>query len=244
MWAEVAIVLGASLVGAFVKAVTGMGYPLLAVPLIALVMGVEDAVVIVAAPNVTANLLLCQGTWAARTDTRDLPALVGFGMAGAVVGTVALVSVPEEPLLIVLVLTIAMFVITFVRHPELRIDPATASRWSPPVGIVIGLLQGAVGVSGPVAATWLHAYRLPRDAYIFSVTAIFGLSGLVQLVLLVAGGEVHDDRVWLSAAAFVPVLAMLPVGTALRNRLGTRSFDRAVLAVLVVSAAALLLRVV
>ena len=65
---EIAVVLGASLLGAFVKSVTGMGYPLLAVPLITLVLGVEDAVVIVAAPNVTANALLCFGARQARHE--------------------------------------------------------------------------------------------------------------------------------------------------------------------------------
>lgn len=240
---EIAVVLGASLLGAFVKSVTGMGYPLLAVPLITLVLGVEDAVVIVAAPNVTANALLCFGAREARSDSRDLPVLVGFGMAGAVFGTFALVSVPEAPLLLALVATITAFVVNYVRAPEVAIDPVTASRWAPGVGVVVGLMQGAVGVSGPVVATWLHGYRLPKQTYVFSVTLIFGLSGLVQLVLLASSGAFDLDRAAVSALAFVPVLAMIPVGTSLRARLGGPAFERAVLLVLIGSALALLLRV-
>ena len=242
--AEIAVVLAASLLGAFVKSVTGMGYPLIAVPLITLVLGVEDAVVIVAAPNVTANALLCLGARDGRDDARDLVPLVGLGMVGAVFGTFALVSVPEEPLLLALVATIAAFVVNYVRSPELRIDPLTATRWSPGVGTVAGLMQGAVGVSGPVVATWLHGYRLPKQAYVYSVTLIFGLSGLVQLVLLGASGEFDADRTTVSLLAFVPVLAMIPVGTALRARLAGRTFERAVLLVLVASALALVARVV
>ncbi|MDE0802817.1 MAG: hypothetical protein OSA99_05785, partial [Acidimicrobiales bacterium] len=93
-------------------------------------------------------------------------------------------------------------------------------------------------------ATWLHGYRLPKQTYVFSVTLIFGLSGFVQLVLLAASGEFDADRTLVSALAFVPVLAMIPVGTALRARLGGRTFERAVLVVLVVSALALVVRVV
>ncbi|MDE0805776.1 MAG: sulfite exporter TauE/SafE family protein, partial [Acidimicrobiales bacterium] len=125
--AEIAVVLGASLLGAFVKSVTGMGYPLIAVPLITLVLGVEDAVVIVAAPNVTANALLCLGAREGRSEARDLGPLVALGMVGAVFGTFALVSVPEAPLLLALVATIGAFVINYVRSPELRIDAGTAS---------------------------------------------------------------------------------------------------------------------
>lgn len=240
---EIAVVLGASLLGAFVKSITGMGYPLIAVPLITLVLGVEEAVIIVAAPNVTANALLCFNARGARAEARDLPVLVGFGMAGAVVGTFALVSVPEDPLLIALVVTIVAFVVNFARAPEVAIDPATATRWAPGVGIVVGLMQGAVGVSGPVVATWLHGYRLPKQTYVFSVTIIFGLSGLVQLVLLASSGAYDLELALVSALAFVPVLAMIPVGTSLRARLGGVAFERAVLAVLVGSATALLFQV-
>ncbi len=240
---EIAVVLGASLLGAFVKSVTGMGYPLIAVPLIALVLGVEDAVVIVAAPNVTANALLCLGARHARHEARDLAPLVVFGMAGAVVGTFALVSVPEDPLLLALVVTIVAFVVNYARAPEVAIDARTATRWAPGVGVVVGLMQGAVGVSGPVVATWLHGYRLPKQTYVFSVTLIFGLSGLVQLVLLASSGAYDADRSMVSALAFVPVLAMIPIGTRLRAGLGGPAFERAVLVVLLGSAVALVFRV-
>lgn len=242
--AEIAIVLGASLVGAFIKSVTGMGYPLIAVPLITLVLGVEEAVVIVAAPNVTANALLCLGAREGRHDTRDLPPVLLLGIVGAVIGTFALVSVPEEPLLVALVVTIVLFVVNYVRSPELPIDPATSSRWAPVVGGVAGLMQGAVGVSGPVVAAWYHSYRLPKQAYVFTVTLIFGVSGGVQLAVLAATGAFDADLALASALAFVPVLAMIPVGTALRARLGGVAFERAVLAVLLASALALVLRLV
>jgi hypothetical protein len=104
--AEIAVVLGASLLGAFVKSVTGMGYPLLAVPLIALALGIEDAVVIVSGPNAVANFLLCWQARGGRGDTRDLPALVGTSFFGAFLGTFLLVTLPEDPLLIVLAVTI------------------------------------------------------------------------------------------------------------------------------------------
>ncbi len=240
---EITVVLAASLVGAFVKAVTGMGYPLLAVPLITLVLGIDDAVVIVAAPNVTMNFLLCWQARQARGEARDLPRLVGASFLGAFLGTFLLVSVPEKPLLLLLAATVVAYVINYLRTPELRLDPTTTHRWSPAVGGVAGVMQGAVGVSGPIVAAWLHGYRLSARAYVFSVTAIFGVSGLVQLSLLGAAGEITAERGVVSALAFVPVLAMVPVGTRLRERLGGRGFELAVLAVLVVSALALLVRV-
>lgn len=242
--AEIAVVLGASLLGAFVKSVTGMGYPLLAVPLVALVLGIEEAVVIIAAPNALANFVLCWQARDGREESRDLVTLVATAFAGAFLGTFLLVSVPEQPLLIFLAVTIALFVVNYLRRPELRLAPATTRRWSPVVGAAAGVMQGAVGVSGPIVGAWIHGYRLPAQAYVFSVTAMFGVSGSVQLLLLAAAGRFTLDRAVVALLAFVPVLAMIPVGTRLRHRLQGPGFDRAVLAVLVASGIALVLRVI
>lgn len=236
---QLLVVVLASLAGATVKSVTGMGYPVLAVPLITLVLGVEDAVVLVALPNLAANVYLCWESREVRSQTRDLPLLVGFGIVGAVVGTIALVRLPEEPLLIVLALAIGVFVINFFRRPDLAIDPRVATRWSPAVGSITGLLQGAIGVSGPVVATWVHAYRLPPRVFVHTVTFIFGVTGAVQIVVLALQGQFTGDRLLAAAAAAVPVAIVTPLGVRLRDRLAGPTFERVVLAVLLVSAASL-----
>lgn len=241
--AEIAVVLGASLLGAFVKSVTGMGYPLLAVPLIALALGIEEAVVIVSGPNAVANFSLCWQARAGRSATRDLPVLVGTSFAGAFLGTFLLVTLPEDPLLVLLAATIVVFVVTYLRSPELRMRPETTQRWSPAVGAVAGVMQGALGVSGPVVGAWMHGYRLTSQAYVFSVTMIFGVAGSVQLVLLAATGRYTSERLGVSALALIPVVVVLPIGVRLRRRLGGRGFDLAVLAVLLGSGAALIVRV-
>lgn len=231
----------ASALGATVKSVTGLGYPLLAVPLIALAIGVEDAVVVVAVPNLAANVYLCWESRDARGDTRDLGRLIGFGMAGAVVGTLLLVRVPEEWLLIGLALTIGVFILNFLRRPELQMDRSVARRWSPVAGAVAGLMQGAVGVSGPVVATWLHGYRLPVRAYIHSVTIIFGTTGAVQLAILLAQGQMTVDRAVGAGVASVAVAVCLPLGIRLRGRLAGPTFDWVLLAVLCASAVSLVI---
>jgi uncharacterized membrane protein YfcA len=236
---QLLVVVLASLAGATVKSVTGMGYPVLAVPLITLVLGVEDAVVLVALPNLAANVYLCWESREVRSQTRDLPLLIGFGIVGAVVGTIALVRLPEEPLLIVLALAIGVFVINFFRRPDLAIDPRVATRWSPAIGTITGLLQGAIGVSGPVVATWVHAYRLPPRVFVHTVTLIFGVTGAVQIVVLALQGQFTGERLLAAAAAAVPVAIVTPLGVRLRDRLAGPTFERVVLAVLLVSAASL-----
>jgi uncharacterized protein len=237
---EFAVVLLASFAGALVKAVTGLGYPVIAVPLIAMAIGVEEAVVLVALPNLAANAFLCWESRDARPQTRDLGVLVVFGVVGAVVGTVALVRLPNEPLLVGLAVMVLVFVVVFLRHPQLTIHHSTARRGAPFVGTAIGLAQGAVGVSGPVVATWIHGYRLPPRAYVHAVTFIFGVTGFAQIVVLAVQGQFTVARLGGVLAASVAVGAATPIGLRLRSRLAGPTFERVVLAVLGVSAISLL----
>jgi hypothetical protein len=240
---DLLVVFLASALGAFIKGVTGMGYPVVAVPLISLAVGVEDAVVLVALPNFAANSFLCWEARDARGEARDLPRLLVFGVIGAVAGTLVLVDAPEEPLQIALALTVVAFVVLALRHAELLIAPETSHRWSPAVGLLAGLFQGAIGASGPVVGTWLHGYRLSPRGYVFSVTTIFGVTGLAQIVVLLAQGAFTATLLGAAVVAGAAVLIATPLGLRLRGRLARTGFERAVLVALLISAAALLVDV-
>ncbi|MFV0315970.1 MAG: TSUP family transporter [Microthrixaceae bacterium] len=230
----------ASLAGAMVKSVVGMGYPVLAVPLIALGLGVEDAVVVVALPNLAANAYLWWESRDATATAGPMGRFLVFGSLGAVLGTVALVRLAPEPLMIVLALSVVVFVVNFLARPDFELAPALARRLSPLVGMVAGLLQGAIGVSGPVVAGWVHTYKLPPRAFVHSITAVFGLTGAIQVIVLALQGQFTSARFAGIAVAAVPVAAVMPVGVRLRNRLAGSTFDRVVLAALSVSAVSLL----
>jgi uncharacterized membrane protein YfcA len=238
---ELAIVLAAVIVGSVVKSVTGMGLPIIAIPIAALFVDLQDAVVVLAFPNVLANGVLAYRERDHVAETRDLPALAAAGVLGAVAGAIAFVRLPEEPLVIVLLVAIVGYVVAFLATPELRVTPTMSKRLAPVVGGVAGAFQGAIGISGPIVGSWIHSYRLPRGAHILSVTALFLISGTTQFVVLAATGELAT-RVGASLLACVPVLLSIPIGTRLRERVSSRGFDLAVIAMLVVSIGALVVK--
>ncbi|MEP1122356.1 MAG: sulfite exporter TauE/SafE family protein [Ilumatobacter sp.] len=235
---ELAIILIAVVLGATVKAVTGMGLPIIAIPIAALFVDLDDAVVTLAFPNVLANAVLAYRERGHRSETRDLPVLAAAGVIGAAIGAIAFVSLPETPLVVVLIVAIVGYVVTFFAKPDMRIGPDRSRRAAPVVGWVAGAFQGAVGISGPIVGSWIHSYRLHRGAHILSVTSLFLITGFTQFAVFAATGEL-GGRVGASLLACIPVLASIPLGTWLRNRVSTRGFDLAIVAMLVASVGAL-----
>lgn len=232
----------AVVIGSVIKAVTGMGLPLIAIPIAALFVDLDDAVVTLAFPNVLANGVLAYRERSHVGETRDLPVLAVAGVAGAIVGAVAFVRLPDEPLVILLIVSIVIYVVAFFAKPDLRTGPERSRQLAPVVGSVAGAFQGAIGISGPVVGSWIHSYRLGRGAHILSVTSLFLVSGATQFVVFAVTGEL-SGRIVAMLLACVPVLASIPVGTWLRGRVSPRGFDLAVIAMLIVSVGALAVKV-
>jgi uncharacterized membrane protein YfcA len=238
---ELTIVLVAVVIGSISKAVTGMGMPVIVIPVAALFVDIGDAVVVIALPNLFANAVLVVREREHVHETRDLPALAITGGIGAVVGTLLFVNVPDEPLVIALIIAIVVYITTFFLKPDLRTSPEQSRRLSPFAGLLAGAFQGAIGISGPVVGSWIHSFRLPRGAHIFSVTLLFLVAGSAQLVVLVVSGEL-GGRIVATLLACIPVLAVIPIGTRLRDRISGRGFDLAIVGMLALSSIALCVR--
>jgi len=228
----------AVVIGAIAKAITGMGLPLIAIPIASLFIDVNDAIVVIAFPNVLANAYLAGRERHRYAETRDLPTLAIAGVIGAIGGALLLVNIPEQPLVLAVIVAIVGYVVLFFAHPELRVGPTRSARLAPVVGGVGGVFQGAVGISGPIVGSWIHSYRLPRGAHILSVTSLFFITGLAQLIVLIGSGEL-SGRVVATLLACIPVFAAIPIGTRLRDSFSVRGFDLAIVGMLVVSAFAL-----
>jgi len=236
---ELALILCAIAVGSFIKGVTGSGLPQIAIPVIAVFLGVERAVVIMALPGVVTNTLMMWEHRASARQTRDLPVLVTMGVIGSVIGTIGLATLDPALLSLALAGVGALYVALFLSRYELRMPVRLSRLVSPPLGLVAGMLQGSTGISGPLLTTYLHAFRLPRSPFIFSLVTLFNVLAVAQVAALVRVDLYTPERLFESLLAVLPMLVFLPLGARFSARLSQQRFDRALVAL--VSASAVLL---
>jgi uncharacterized membrane protein YfcA len=131
---------------------------------------------------------------------------------------------------------IGLYVVVHLARPSFRLSPALTRFTSPPVGLAAGVLQGATGLSGPLISTYLHGYRLEKEAYVLSLTTVFQVWAFVQGIALVSVGLFTRDLLVLSLLSLVPIMGVLPLGARFATRLSRRTFDLIVLTVLVCTA--------
>jgi uncharacterized protein len=237
---DVLVIVAAIGVGAFVKGATGGGLPLIAIPVMAVFIGVEHSVVVMAVPGIVSNAWMVWSHREAAPQTRELPQLVSTGVVGAVAGTLLLESLPGRVLSGVLAAVIVAYILVATLKPGLVFSPRVTRIVSPPVGLLAGGLQGSTGISGPLLSTYLHGFGLRPRAYVFSLSVLFFVGALVQVVTLAAVGLYTGSRFWESLLALVPIALTLPLGTRAARRLSPRAFQRVVLVLLAASALTLL----
>lgn len=240
---EIAVVGIAVLVGSIVKSVTGMGLPIIALPIISAFVGPETGIAVLAIPAVVQNIGIVVRHREARRRTRGLASFCLAGSVGVVLGTLTIGAVPEDVTLGALALIIAVWLAQRVRNPGLEVGPSRVGTLSPVAGFVAGAFQGGSGVSGPVVAAWHLAIRIDREAFVFSIATAFGLIGVVQTATLAQQGLL-DGRLTVSALLAVVVLATVPLGGWLRARLSGPTFERMVIALVSVSCTGLVIEII
>jgi uncharacterized membrane protein YfcA len=236
---DLVVIVVAIAVGAFIKGATGGGLPQLAIPVMAVFLGVEHAVVVMAIPGVVANGLLVWSHRAEAPRTQHLPAMVAAGIVGSVVGTMLLKSLDGRVLSGVLALVIAVYIVLSVLKPGFTLPAPVTRVGSAPVGLVAGGLQGATGISGPLLTTWLHGFGMPPRAYVFAISSLFFVFSSVQTITLTGVGLYTASRLLESLLALVPILLALPLGVRAARRLSAQTFQRVVLVLLAASVASL-----
>lgn len=226
------VVLVALSLGGLVKGATGAGAPVVAIPVIAAFFDVRLAVAVMVTPNFAAN------TWQLIEFRKEC--LGGgftwrFGLAaalGTALGTVLLAILPERALTLIVALSVTAYIGLRLAHPDFRIGETAARRMAMPAGLAAGLLQGAAGISAPIAVSFLNAMRLTRPVFIATISAIFLAMAGVQLPALFAADVMTPAVFAVSLAALVPLLGFMRLGSWLARRLSPKGFDRLTLVLL------------
>jgi uncharacterized membrane protein YfcA len=236
-----AIIFAVLLLGAVAKGVTGFGLPLVAVPILSGIFGVESAVVVMVIPTfVTNGWLLWEHRREAPVAWLYLPTFLAAGVVGTVCGTTLLSVLSGRVLVLVLAGWLGLYLLTQLLHPGFRAPERGRRALNIGIGAIAGVLQGSMGVPGPVVATWFHALRLRPTTYVFSVTAVFFMTSFVQIGSLAHFGLWTGDRFAAGLLALVPSLIGLPIGVRLARRIDPRVFNRWLMAVLALTEARLI----
>ncbi|WP_290688974.1 MULTISPECIES: sulfite exporter TauE/SafE family protein [unclassified Haematobacter] len=222
------------LAAGFVKGVSGMGLPTVAMGVLGTLIPPVAAAGLLIVPSFVTNVLqFFSGPQPRRTALRFWPMMLAI-----TVGTVAALPlmVRADPRLASALLGVALLgyaVFTLFAAP--RTIPARAERAaSPAVGLVTGVITGVTGVFVIPAVPYLQALGLRKDELVQALGLSFTVSTLAMAAGLAGYGAFETAGMLHSCLLVVPALAGMWLGQRFRERISQKAFRRGFLIVLAI----------
>jgi hypothetical protein len=226
-----ALIVAAVLLGATVKGVFGIGFPFVAVPLMAIIGGVPLAVSLIAIPVVAANLVQVHLARLRRVSARFWVLILCLA-PGTWVGTKLLLVLEPRVLVIIMGLSVIVFTGLQLSRYQLRIPPAAEPWLAPFVGFASGVLGGLTAIFGAPLLIFLLSIELRREQFVGIVGLIYIFCGFFLLGSLAMRGLLDLRTVLVGLALCVPMAVGMAGGAQIRRRFTSKAFFRAVLVLL------------
>jgi uncharacterized membrane protein YfcA len=240
--AAFAIVLLVIAFAAAVKGALGFGFPLIAVPLSANLIGARTAVVLIAVSVVFGNFIILLRGGGRVQDVRRFAGLLVGVVIGTAIGALLLDRLDPSTLALIVGITSLLFAALGLLNITPQISTRAQLYTGPSVGLASGIMGGTTGIFAPLIAAYMHSLRLDKRGFVFWLTVAFMVGGAVQTLSYYRLGLYSGTMLLYAAATFIPILIGTQCGFLIQDRLPAETFRRLVLLLVLASGLNLVIR--
>jgi uncharacterized membrane protein YfcA len=225
----------AAALGATVQSATGVGFSLVAAPLMFAAFEPEEAVGLLMLLGLEVNLLtIATERRRPRPLASEAAVILAFALPGAIAGVAVLRSLDE----VVLQVAVSAGVLATLATRRLRPRRDAVPRWAAPaVGALVGVLTTTTTTAGPPLMAYLLGRGLPAGRVRDTLTVVFlglGLIGAAALILTGTDSAIPPPLTALAVMAPLVAAGHL-AGRPVFARLEERAYEPVVTSVLVVA---------
>ncbi len=235
--------LAVMLLAGWVHGALGLGFPMVATPLIAIWLDVRIAIFLTLLPTVAVNMATIFADSLDRQALRQFGWLLVFTAFGAGVGAYVLAYSSPNPFRVLLALLIVLFLlqdkIGQLQHIWLQYSPRFLMAV---VGFVAGFSGGTTNVMVAVLLVYFFSIKLPRMQMLPVLNGCFLLGKLVQIAVFVQADLVDMNTLVQTLPLALAALLALLLGQRLQARLPVQTYRQLLDSLLVFLVVVLLLQ--
>ena len=204
------------MVAALLRAFTGFGFAMIAVPVFSLLLVPNEAVVLAATLTIAVSFTSYKEWWGKFPVDQFTPMILG-SLAGTAIGVYLLsgMSRSEFQLWIGLSVIVATLATAMLRPPNKVSVPKSVTAGT---GVVSGLMSGAFAIPGPPVVVYVMAVIADPGAARAFLMAFFFSSNVIALVMFTVADMV-------TATPLILLLLAFPMSF-IGDQLGHRGFHR------------------
>lgn len=234
----------ALLFAAFVKGATGLGFPLIATPTVALLLDIRIAVTILILPNLLMDVTQVFRDGFPYAILKRFKSMVGLTIIGVFLGTMVLVMLPLWALNLCLGIMVLVFVASNLTKFDFTITPAAEKILSPLFGFISGFLNGMTNAAGPTLAIYFYSLKLAKRDFVKSIATIFVITKATQLIAVSTWNLFNWNTITLSIQVVLFTLLGFFAGLKTQDRVNQKTFNRGLLVLLTIIGMILIARAI
>ena len=204
----------------------GLGFPMVATPILAITMDVRSAILVTLLPTVAVNVASIIRSDNSIKSAAQFSPLIVFSLIGALLGAWLLASVDPSPFRLVLAGLIIIYLLTsrfsaisfgwFSQHPI----SAMAL-----FGICAGMAGGITNVMVAILIIYFIALETPRQILVPALNSCFLAGKLSQILILSLAGMVGLGLIIETSPLAIVAVVCLLGGQKLQNRINVKLYQ-------------------
>ncbi len=211
------------LLSGLVHGTLGLGFPMVATPLLAIMMDIRLAILVTLLPTMAVNIASITSSKSSLANTRVFMPLVGFALVGSVLGSGLLAVVDPAPFRLLLAGLIVLYLMDNLRLSRQWLE-ANSLLAMLLFGLAAGFSAGTTNVMVAVLLIYFLSLQTQRDTMVPALNACFLVGKLSQIVVLALAGLVGLQLVLETAPLALAAVAALLYGQRLGKRIETRIY--------------------
>ncbi len=231
LFMDLAIILGILFIAALANTTFGFGFPLIAVPLLSMMLDVQEAAPLVIVTTVIVAIFILIREWRL-VDFVSLKRLVPSALFGIPFGIWFITSIPEQ----LVARTLGTILIGYGLYRLLsRVNlEKISTRWAYFFGFVGGMLGSSCGISGPPVVLYGSFRQWEQRRFRATIQAFLLMAGLL-IAVSHAMSNMWDAVMWQRSFWAIPVLALSTVlGNIIAGYVPANKFNRVIFVVFIV----------
>ncbi|WP_322085579.1 sulfite exporter TauE/SafE family protein [Burkholderia sp. BCC1999] len=226
----------ALLLGGMAKGITGIGVPLIAMPILSQFLPIRHAVLLLSMPIILGNIPQALEGGQVLATARKIAAPIAGTVIGNIVGVAILLSLNPGHAQAASGALLIVAAALMLAAPKLNLPEA----WQKPVGFVLGfgaaLMESIASVPGPLLATYLISSGATGRVFTKQIAIILVVSIVTLITTFSGAAHASAADLAISAAASLPAIAGMWLVRPLRDKMSPKIFRMVVLLFVLVAA--------
>ena len=202
----------------------GLGFPMVATPMLATMMDVRSAILITLLPTMAVNIASIANNKTDLTSIRTFLPLVLFALLGSILGSSILAITDPAPFRIILAGLILLYLWNGIRIPgQWLIDNSMLAMAL--FGLVAGISAGTTNVMVAILIIYFMSLDTPRTTLVPALNSCFLVGKISQIGVLAIAGLVSTRLVLETTPLAVAAVFALLLGQRLQPRIQVSTYQ-------------------